>query len=488
VKPNLGLVARRVLLALAGVALITFTAFRLIPVNPTTTGFAYLLFVLIIASTWGLVEASIASIAATLCFNFFFLPPVGEFTIADPQNWVALFSFLATALVASRLSDRVKKQALEAMERQHDVERLYTFSRAILLIDSAEPVPKQLAQKLADIFELSAAVLYDRHSGEIYRAGPSDFEGLEDQLRKAAVEGSSFSDPERKRVITTVRLGSEPIASLAIQGASMPDSVLQGIANLIAIGLERARAQDLAHQMEAARRSEQLRSTLIDAMAHEFKTPLTSIKAVTTALLDSPDQSLENRTELLKVADEEAEHLRELIDDSLEMARLTSQQIEIHREATDAKDLVRDLIASMRTEIEDRPMEVVCDGQLPPIPVDRRLWKLALKQVLDNALKYSPPGSPVTIRVHDGGGTIHFEVTDHGEGIPTHEQNRIFDRFYRGPSVKNQIPGSGLGLSIANNIAQAHRGALTVTSHPGETTFHLTLPLATNENPGEPER
>jgi signal transduction histidine kinase len=170
------------------------------------------------------------------------------------------------------------------------------------------------------------------------------------------------------------------------------------------------------------------------------------------------------------------------------MARLTSQQIEIHREATDAKDLVRDLIASLRTEIEDRPMEVVCDGQLPPIPVDRRLWKLALKQVLDNALKYSPPGSPVTIRVHDGGGTIHFEVTDHGEGIPTQEQNRIFDRFYRGPSVKNQIPGSGLGLSIANNIAQAHRGALTVTSHPGETTFHLTLPLATNENRGEPER
>ena len=478
---NLARLSWRVLLALAGVALITFTASRLIPLNPTTTGFAYLLLVLILASTWGLVEASLTALAATLTFNFFFLPPVGRFIIADPQNWVALFSFLATALVASRLSDRVKKQAIEAQERQHDVERLYTFSRAILLIDSNEPFPRQLVQKLADIFKLSAAVLYDRNTGEIYRAGPSDFEGLEDQLRTAALEGAAFSDPARRRVITTVRLGSEPIASLAIQGASMPDSVLQGIANLIAIGLERARAQDLAHQVEATRRSEQLRATLIDAMAHEFKTPLTSIKAVTTALLDGPDRSLADRTELLKVADEEAERLRQLIDDSLDMARLTTQQIEIHREITDAKNLVRELVASLRTEIDERPMEVVCDDQLQAIPVDRRLWKLALKQVLDNALKYSPPGSPVTIRVHDGGGVMHFDVTDRGEGIPAQEQKRIFDRFYRSPSIKNQLPGSGLGLSIATNIAQAHHGALTVTSHPGETTFHLTLPLERKE-------
>ena len=470
------------MLSLAGVAVITFTAYRFIPLNVTTTGFAYLLFVLIIASTWGLIEASLTSVAATLTFNFFFLPPIGEFTIADPQNWVALFSFLATALVASRLSDRVKKQALEAMERQHDVERLYTFSRAILLIHSNEPVPKQLVQKLADIFGLSAAVLYDRQTGEIYRAGPSDFEGLEDQLRKAAVEGASFSDTERKRVITTVRLGSEPIASLAVQGASMPDSVLQGIANLIAIGLERARAQDLTNQMEAARRSEQLRTTLIDAMAHEFKTPLTSIKAATTALLDSPDQPLPNRTELLKVADEEADHLRQLIDDAIDMARLTSPQIEIHRELTDAKDLVRELMDSLRTGIDERPMQVLCDEPLPAIPVDRRLWKLALKQVLDNALKYSPPGSPVIIHVHDGGGAVHFDITDRGAGIPPQEQDRIFERFYRSPSVKNQIPGSGLGLSIANNIVQAHQGALTVTSDPGETTFHVTLPLNSDEN------
>ena len=147
------------------------------------------------------------------------------------------------------------------------------------------------------------------------------------QLRDAASQGTSFFDPEHKRVITAVRLGSEPIASFAIQGAFMPDSVLQGISNLIAIGLERARAQDLAHQVEAARRSEQLRTTLIDAMAHEFKTPLTSIRAATTSLLSSPDQPIESRMELLEIADEEARHLQALIDDAVDMARLESDTI-----------------------------------------------------------------------------------------------------------------------------------------------------------------
>lgn len=472
--------AIRVLLALAAVAAVTLAAYRLVRVNQTTVGFAYLLLVLIIASTWGLVEASLASIAATLAFNYYFLPPIGEFTIADPQNWVAFFSLLATALVASRLSDRIKRQASDAMERQHDVERLYTFSRAILLIDHSAPVPKQLVHKLAEIFDLSAAVLYDRQTSEVYRAGPSDFEGLEEQLRIAATEGAFFSDPEHKRVITAIRLGSEPIGSLAIQGASMPDSVLQGTANLIAIGLERARAQHLQSQVEAARRSEQLRATLIDAMAHEFKTPLTSIKAVTTALLDSPDQALESRTELLKVADEEAEHLRRLIDDALEMTRLTSRHIEIHREPTDAREFIEELVTSFRTEMDNRPAEVICDAQLPRIEVDRRLLSLALRQVVDNALKYSSPGTPITIGVHSSNGAIRFEVTDRGEGIPVLQQVRIFERFYRGASTKDQIPGSGLGLSIATNIAEAHQGELTVTSRPGETTFRLTLPLKNN--------
>ena len=467
----------RLLLSLVGVAIVTYIAFAIIPHNPTTVGFAYLLLVLLIASTWGLAEATLAAFAATLTFNFFFLPPVGRLTIADPQNWVALFSFLATALVASRLSTRVKKQALDAVDRQRDIERLYTFSRAILLTDPGEPIAKQLARKLAEVFGLQAAVLYDRRTGEIHRAGPSDFDGMEDQLRDAASQGTAFFDPEHKRVITAVRLGSEPIASFAIQGPFMPDSVMQGISNLIAIGLERARAQDLAHQVEAARRSEQLRATLIDAMAHEFKTPLTSIRAATTSLLSSPDQPIESRTELLEIADEEARHLQALIDDAVDVARLESDHIQVRRELTDPAALVQDVLASLHTQIDDRHVEVCSDSSLPQLSLDRRLLKLALKQVLDNALKYSPPRSPITVRVFNGGQTVNFEITDLGQGIPAQEQGRLFERFYRSPSVKAQVPGFGLGLAIANNIVQAHHGELTVNSRPGQTTFRMTLPL-----------
>src|SRR5580698_6935184 len=473
--------ALRLLISLSGVAIITFTADAIIPHNLTTVGFAYLLLVLVIASTWGLAEATLASIAATLAFNFFFLPPIGKLTISDPQNWVALFSFLATAIITSRLSARVKKQALDAVERQRDIERLYTFSRAILLIDPVEPVAKQLARKLAEVFGLRAAVLYDRRTGEIHRAGPSDFDGLEDQLRDAASQGTSFFDPEHQRLITAVRLGSEPIASFAITlatpGEFMQDSVLQGISNLIAIGLERARAQDLAHQVEAARRSEQLRTTLIDAMAHEFKTPLTSIRAATTSLLSSPDQPIESRTELLEVADEEAQHLQALIDDAVEMARLEGGHIQLRRELTDPKSLIDDVVASLHTQIDNRPVQIQSEPSLPQLSLDRRLIKLALKQVLDNALKYSPPRSPIAVSVSNDADAVSFEITDRGQGIPEQEQGRLFERFYRSPSVKNQVPGFGLGLAIANNIVLAHHGELTVNSRPGETTFRMTLPL-----------
>ena len=470
--------ALRVLLSIIAVIGLTYVAFRAIPVNATTVGFAYLLLVLVVASACGFIEAAAASLAATAAYNYFFLPPVKTFTIADPQNWVALFSFIATALIASRLSAVAKQRTLEAVRRRQDVERLYTFSRSLLLIDTSDSFARQLARKLADTFDLEAVVLYERATGEFYRAGPSEFDGVNDQLREAALHGAAYFDPERRRAITAVRLGSEPIASLAIQGPNMPDSMLQGIANLVAIGLERVRADQLTHQVEAARQSEQLRTTIIDAMAHEFKTPLTSIKAATTSLLSDPGQPAAARTEMLKIADQEAHHLATLIDDAVEMARLDVANINVRREMSDIREIVEEIVASMHPAIDDRMLDIVCESPLPSVGLDARLVRLAIKQIIDNALKYSPSTAPVHIRMSNGNGAVTIEITDYGNGIPPEEQRRIFDRFYRSPHVKTQIPGSGLGLSIAASIAKAHDGMLTVTSHPGETTFAMTLPVA----------
>jgi two-component system sensor histidine kinase KdpD len=467
----------RVPISICGTAFLTFVAYRVISVNATTVGFAYLLYILIVASTWGFLEAAISSIAATLMFNVFFLPPVLTVTIADPQNWIALAAFFSTSLIASRLSTEARRRTKEALSRQQDLERLYAFGRAILLIDAHETFAKQLCAKLAETFDLTATALYERRSEMIYRAGPMEFEGMDAQLRDAAVNGAGFADPDTKRVIIAVRLGSEPIASLALQGAHMTDSVSQSIANLVAIGLERAKAQELSQEIEVTRRSEQLRTTLIDAMAHELKTPLTAIRAATSALLSNPAQKLSSSVEMLKIADEEARHLEELIDNALDMSQLDVERIDVELEISDFEDVAREVVASMNNEIGDRRLEFVSAGKLPAVPLDRRLVKLAVKQLLDNALKYSASSSPVELRAFSADGTVVMEITDHGKGISPQEQVRVFQRFYRSPSVRDQMPGFGLGLSIAHRIIQAHGGDLTVRSKPGETTFRLALPI-----------
>jgi two-component system sensor histidine kinase KdpD len=218
-------------------------------------------------------------------------------------------------------------------------------------------------------------------------------------------------------------------------------------------------------------------------MAHEFKTPLTSIKAATTGLLADPQQLKESQIELLSIADEDADHLRELIDDTVAMARLDTAQIEINPEISDMLEIVDEVVHSMRTELEGRHLEVFHAERIRACAFDRRLLRLAIKQLIDNAAKYSPAGTPLEIRVQQDENAINVDVTDHGKGIPEREQNRIFERFFRSPTIRQQIPGSGLGLSIAHSILQAHHGDVTVTSQPGRTTFRLTLPA---EYKGEP--
>jgi signal transduction histidine kinase len=189
----------------------------------------------------------------------------------------------------------------------------------------------------------------------------------------------------------------------------------------------------------------------------------------------------DSRQEQLTIADEEAEHLRELIDDAIEMARLDTSRIELHTEIANLHDTLQDVLASMRTEIDEHPVRILCHTPLPAMAFDKRLMKLAIRQLLDNALKYTSAATPVEMGAQVKDGVLSVEVTDYGKGIPADEQLRIFDRFYRSPAVKHQIPGSGLGLSIAHGIVRAHNGELTVSSRPGLTTFRITLPMLRQE-------
>jgi signal transduction histidine kinase len=228
--------------------------------------------------------------------------------------------------------------------------------------------------------------------------------------------------------------------------------------------------------MEAERQSDQLRTTLIDAMAHEFKTPLTLIKGATTSVLSSREPLSESAREQLTIASEEAEHLRELLDNAIEMARLDPERIDVHLVRSDLKEIVQEVIDSMRTEIGGRPMQIASGEGIPMLPLDRRLIRLALKQLVDNALKYSPADLPVKIGIRADASSVTVEVTDSGPGIAVPDQGRIFEKFYRGRAVRDRIPGFGIGLTVAHAILLAHRGDLTLSSRPGETSFQMIFP------------
>ena len=288
--------------AAAGIAgAITDIYFQYIVVNPTTVALTYVLAVLIIAGSWGILEATAAALTAVLCFNFFFLPPVGTWTIADPQNWVALAVFMVTAIIVSQLSGRARQRNLEALARQGDLERLYALSRSLLLSEAGPTATAGIARLIADTFGLSAVGLYDHQTDVISWAGPMEVPNLDDRLRDVARRGVSFPDGSGV-IVTAIRLGGAPIGSLAIADGHLNDTVLQSVTNLAAIGLERARGQAATARAEAARESSELRAAVLDAAAHEFKTPLTSMKAAATALRSAvPDT--DPRHELVDIVD-----------------------------------------------------------------------------------------------------------------------------------------------------------------------------------------
>jgi two-component system sensor histidine kinase KdpD len=459
--------ALRIAAVLAAVGAITFLLREVVPANAATAGFTYLVIALFAATRWGLAEAIAGSLLAVLCFNFFFLPPLGTFTIADPENWVALFALLITSITASRLSTRVRRQALEAGEREREIERLYALSRAILLIDPQAPVGPQMVSQMSQTLDAGSVVLYDLASGEIFRAGAQEFPAGDVQLRAAASDGASLTR-NGEVLISPVRLGARTAGSLGISGVALSESGAQSVTNLAAIGLERARAQDAAARAEASRQSDELKSTLLDAIAHEFKTPLTTIKASTTALLADRPPAPESQRGYIELVDEEADRLGELVTEAIQMARFEAGQVRLNPEQTPVAELLEGVLTKMSQILRGRRIDIDVPTAIPDVLADPEMMELALRQLLDNAVKYSPPDSPIAISAAAADGHVSIRIRDFGKGIPEPERVRIFDKFYRGRHAHGQVPGAGIGLAIAREVVQAHNGKLLVESAADE--------------------
>jgi two-component system, OmpR family, sensor histidine kinase KdpD len=468
----------RLLGVLTAVLMITAFLFSL-HVNSATAGFIFLVFILALATRAKLSEAIAASFFSVAAYNFFFLPPVGTFTIADGQNWVALLAFIVTAVTASQLSANARQRAEEARERQEELERMYRFSRALMLGEEGLPFARQVLKQIFQCFGVKEASFYDRVTGCVSASPetPAEFENA--VLIGVAEKGESWRSASGAALVVPLKLGSASLGSLGIAGDAIPSEVaMSSIAQLVAIAIERARAQEISARAEASRESERLKATLLDALAHEFKTPLTSVKAATTTLLSSPLNPADQR-ELVTIMDGEADRMTRLVSDSIELARIGSAPISVKRQVHSAGEIVSSATDNLRGLLEDRKLRVNLHPDLPSVHVDVTMTELALRQILNNALKYSPPGSEITIDSRHERDFVLITVTDLGPGISPEEENKIFDKFYRGATVRQRVPGTGLGLSIAREIIESQGGAVLLKSEPGRgASFTLTLPVA----------
>ena len=443
-----------------------------IPLNRGSSGPIYIIVILLIAASLGSLESLAASVVATIGWLYYFIPPRDSFAIHGFQDWLSLFTFLATGLIASHLSERARRRTAEAVSRQQEMERLYALGRAILMTSPDRSFASQIADQILRIYKLRAAAVFDRRERKVYGAGAFEIPAVAHKLEEAASRPTMFQDWETETTVCSITLGGELIGGLALLGGALSSEGLQALANLVAVGIARVRAEETASRAEAARESQEFKSTLIDALAHEFKTPLTSLKAAATAILSNGVSELRHQKELLNVIDEDASRLNALVNEALHIARVEAGNIVLRRKPCAVREIIEQVLAQMEIPLEGRSVDLSVCEDVPAIPVDDGLIQLALKQLIDNAIKYSPADSPLRIRATANGDSIFIRLFNEGNGIPEDERAKIFERFYRGHKSRNLVTGSGMGLAIAREIIRAHGGDLRLESHSGNGNQH----------------
>jgi len=465
--------------ATAVVAGIVLFYTRAVKLNPTTVALTFLLAVLIVSANWGLTVAVFMSFVAAVAFNFFFLPPIGTLTIAETQNWVALFAFLFTAVVASNLSERVRREARAADERRREVERLYSFSQQLLVTENVVELLNAIPRYLVETFGATQAAVYLSERDRVYRSAADDGEISKDALKVAAVRSELVLGRDRGVCFSPIRMGIRSLGILALAGSNLSQETLEAVGSLIAVAIERAAAVEKVTRTEAARESERLRSALLDSVTHEFRTPLTSIKASVSSLLTQPQLAPDERQELLTVIDEESDRLNRLVGEAVEMAQLDANEVKLELHPHAIREVIDAALDESKQVLEGHPVEVRVPEQLPLALMDASWITKVLRHLLENAVKYSQPGSPIFVSAEVKGDRLVTNVADRGSGIDDLERSLIFDKFYRGQSQRYRVQGTGMGLAIVKAIVEAHGGRISVTSQLGHgSVFSFGLPIA----------
>ncbi|MGO8986269.1 MAG: ATP-binding protein [Terriglobales bacterium] len=469
------------LMAALSVAGITLVGYRWLHLNPTTVALAFLLAVLAISASWGLRQAVFTSVIASLALDYYFLPPIGTFNIVGPQNWIALFTFLVTAVAVSELSARARRGARSAVERRQELERLYAFSQLLLSSDSPAELLNLIPRYIVDSFGIRSAAISLSTRSDIYRSG-ANIDGLESRdLQLVCVRGEPRFDTVHELAFMPLRMGMRVVGALGVSGSMLSRQTLEAIGSLVAIAVERAGAVEKLSRAEAARESEQLRSVLLDSVTHEFRSPLTAIKASVTSLLGTPNHSPEEKQELLTIINEESDRLNRLIGEAAEMAQLDANKVEFRFESAPVNVPVAEALEELKQLLTHHPVDVRIPADLPNARMDTAHIKEVLVHLIENAAKYSPTGAPIriTAEARENDPMLTVSIADRGPGIDDFEQSLVFEKFYRGRNQRVQVHGTGMGLAICKAIVEAHNGRLGVTSQLGHgSVFYFSLPIA----------
>jgi two-component system, OmpR family, sensor histidine kinase KdpD len=413
-----------------------------------------------------------------IAFNYFFLPPIGTLTIADPQNWVALIAFLVSSIMGSQLSSRIRREADEAHQRRREVERLYQFSRKLLGEGNVIQLMNAIPNYIVESFEAGAAALFLPQKDKFYRSGFGAAH-LDEEKMKATFSLDELSvDTEQRQYFIPIRLGVRPIASLGISGSQLSRQSLEAISTLVAIAIERARAVEQLGQTEAERQGERLKSALLDSITHDFRTPLTSMKAAASSLLASLPADATQTHELLSIINEECDRLNRLVEEAGEMAKLEAGEISLDLGSVPIAEIIHMALSHCNASLAGRVVDVRIASNLPAVRADRERAKEALIQLIDNANLYSEKDQPIIISAELTGETVTISVADRGPGIDDFEQTMIFEKFYRGKDQRYLVRGTGMGLPIAKALVVAQNGSINVTSQLGHgSVFAFTLPV-----------
>ncbi len=473
--PYLSAIYRVGAFALSVLAVIAVSAAAwFLELNLASASLIQLLVIVVLSRQVGIWPASVASVTAVGCLNYLFITPMFTFTVADPHNWVALVVFESCALFVSRLSTKAHTQAMIAEKERRDTQRLYEVSQLMLLINRESAPGAQIVNLIARIFEPQAVILFDSQLARIDPMGDVSTE-MEEEVRSTYFRDRDSYDAVSTKWYRVLRLGSLPMGTLAVRSPELTAPVVNALASLVAVALERARAFEAESRALAGRDVEKLRAAVLDALAHEVKTPLTAIITATGGLLEDATLSALQR-DLLSLIDEQAGQLKSLTTRLLKTAKMDSTEVKLQRHVLCLKEITSDMVAMVGDRVSEH--QIIFDVRDPEActNADRDLLSLALSQLVDNAANYSMPRSTITVGGSATDGEVQVYVRNTGSAIPQDSRQRIFDRFYRLPGSEHRASGSGIGLSVAKKIVDAHHGRIWVADDSDATVFWVGLP------------